>query len=94
MPSHTYTQIRGHGLKAEGKPYADNGEGGWMHLYQQHVGRGLCSCGATSEVLESDAARKRWHKDHKAEVSATPPATLRPPARQGAPGSPEPPAPR
>ena len=67
---HAYTQIRGHGLQSEGKPYGDSGEGGWMHLYQRHVGVGLCSCGATSEVLASDAARKRWHREHKAAVVA------------------------
>ena len=66
---HAYTQIKGHGLQAEGKPYADNEEGGWMrvHVYE---GVGLCSCGATSDMFDSDAARKRWHKDHKAELSA------------------------
>jgi hypothetical protein len=29
------------------------------------VGYTYCSCGAQSPVLESDNARKRWHKDHK-----------------------------
>ena len=59
---HAYTQIPGHGLRAEGKP------GG---LYSgTRTGPGVCSCGATSEVLESDAARKRWHVQHKADVAS------------------------
>jgi hypothetical protein len=34
------------------------------------TGRGECSCGERSPVLESNAARKRWHREHKAEVSS------------------------
>ncbi len=41
-------------------------------LYQEGRGfygpAGRCSCGATSQPLTSDAARKRWHADHKAEM--------------------------
>lgn len=31
-------------------------------------GIGVCSCGATSEVLPSGSARKNWHGDHKLAV--------------------------
>lgn len=66
---HAYTQIPGHGLQAEGRAYGDNGNGGWTRIMVGD-GVGLCSCGDTSEVLPSDAARKRWHKDHKADAVA------------------------
>jgi hypothetical protein len=69
MPSHAYTQIPGHGLQAEGKPYTDEGHG-WVRVLVGD-GVGLCSCGATSEALASDAARKRWHQGHKRDVIAS-----------------------
>lgn len=31
-------------------------------------GRGRCSCNALSEMLDSGAARRRWHRRHKQEV--------------------------
>lgn len=58
---HATTQIPGHGLRAEGKPDG---------LYSgTRTGRGVCSCGAKSEVLQSDTSRKRWHVQHKADVA-------------------------
>lgn len=36
-------------------------------------GRGLCSCGEMSEVLDSGAQRKTWHRGHKLEKIAAPP---------------------
>jgi hypothetical protein len=33
-------------------------------------GRAKCSCGVLSEWLHSGAERKRWHKEHKAQVIA------------------------
>lgn len=33
-------------------------------------GVGRCSCGETSAALPSKAARKRWHRSHKADVLA------------------------
>lgn len=61
---HAYTQIPGHGLQAEGKPFTSTVTGGWTRIHGSS-GVGLCSCGETSEVLGSDAARKRWFNDHK-----------------------------
>lgn len=54
------TLVKGHTLSMEGQPlgYARSG-----------IGYGGCSCGARSEELPSNAARKRWHKKHKEEVS-------------------------
>ena len=68
--SYIYTQIPGHGLQAEGKPYDPVPRSGeWVRIYGgSRIGVGVCSCGETSDVLTTDAARKRWHKDHKAEV--------------------------
>jgi hypothetical protein len=58
------TLLKGHTLILEGaamgmgiSPSTGSGVGG-------------CSCGARSPELPSRAARKRWHKDHKAEVRA------------------------
>jgi hypothetical protein len=62
------TLVKGHTLRFEGMAlYDDDGSGiyGWSR-----TGRGECSCGERSPVLESNAARKRWHREHKAEVSS------------------------
>lgn len=58
----TGNRLAGHTLKHEGKVYG----------YNRPVkhGRALCSCGADSPALDSDAARKRWHREHKANVRA------------------------
>lgn len=54
--------VRGHGLQGEGAAY----EG----MSRVWIGRGTCACGAQSPVLESDYARKRWHRQHKLDVIA------------------------
>ena len=66
------TNLRGHALRSEGKAYGLNGEpeGSPLVRYRGHIGQGLCECGAASDVEWSNAARKRWHAAHKAEVSA------------------------
>jgi hypothetical protein len=33
-------------------------------------GHGRCQCGAVSEHLPSQGARRRWHKDHKREAAS------------------------
>jgi hypothetical protein len=68
--THAYTQIPGHGLQFEGEPFDPvPRDGRWARIYGgSKVGVGVCSCGQTSDVLTSNNARKRWHKDHKAEV--------------------------
>lgn len=69
MSTHAYTQIPGHGLQAEGKPYVAGEEEPWLRTHQA-VGVGLCSCGETSDVETTDAARKRWFGEHKAQMRA------------------------
>lgn len=51
------TLLKGHSLYREG----DSITMGWH-------GQGKCSCGAISEFLSSNNARKRWHSQHKAEL--------------------------
>ena len=74
----TSTRLPGHGLLSEGKPYVwrqgDEEDAPSWHRARwelRGVGAGLCSCGTASPKLESDGARKRWHKDvHKPAVRA------------------------
>jgi hypothetical protein len=68
----TSTRLRGHGLQSEGKPFEDDGRGGTRRteLYGGPVGFGLCACGERSGVLDSDYARRVWHRGHKDEVRA------------------------
>lgn len=64
--------VPGHGLQREGRGHrqlagciaCDLGAG-------KREGHGLCSCGATSPHETSDAARKRWHREHKETIEAT-----------------------
>jgi hypothetical protein len=51
------TLLKGHTLMDEGQPLGTGRRSG--------DGVGGCSCGARSPVLFSNAARQRWHKDHK-----------------------------
>lgn len=55
-------RLAGHILPNEGRIFG-NGIG-----YPKAEGRAECSCGATSEVLPSANARKKWHRGHKAAV--------------------------
>ena len=57
-------RLAGHTLRDEGRVRG----GGFLVFVSEGVGR--CSCGATSKVLHSDGARKRWHRQHKDEVRA------------------------
>lgn len=66
MPD-TSTRLPGHGLLREGMPYTLFG-GEWTEVRSAWVGRGRCSCGAFSDYLPSNNARKRWHRDHKDEI--------------------------
>lgn len=57
----------GHGLLAEGAGFREDG----VRLRPYTVGgpgRARCACGAMSDELPSAAARKRWHRVHKALV--------------------------
>lgn len=65
--------IRGHGLLVGGDPFTAAGRRKpyrWPPPATSNVGHGKCRCGALSPELPTTAARKRWHKQHKAEVLA------------------------
>lgn len=67
MPD-TSTRLPGHGLYAEGKACDPDQHYAYM-MTGEKTGRGLCSCGEQSPVLDSDNARRRWHREvHKPEV--------------------------
>lgn len=63
MPAHktinTRSRLAGHTLPNEGRLI----RGVW-------TGSTVCSCGAVSEILNSDNARKAWHREHKKELIA------------------------
>lgn len=60
--------MNGHGLVAEGAAFDDRGvRVRWNSV--GGTGRARCACGEESAVLPSASARKRWHRQHKAEVS-------------------------
>lgn len=61
------TSLRGHALRGEGKAHIRSDEEQWIRCHG-HIGRGVCECGAGSDVEWTDAARKRWHVAHKDEV--------------------------
>lgn len=55
-------RVKGHTLPQEGRIYS-------LGYGFTPKGRARCSCGwQSSEVLESDGARKRAHREHKLEV--------------------------
>lgn len=68
MNRRTFT-VPGHTLVSEGAPYVWRKDrwarAGWT---VGGDGKGLCSCGATSEVLKSSTARRTWHRAHKEEI--------------------------
>ena len=65
-------RVRGHSLVNEGAPFAFNESGGINRVGTGvgigGYGRGLCSCGAHSELLDSAYQRKQWHRAHKEEM--------------------------
>lgn len=62
-------RVSGHWLVDEGRVYASR------EFYRRmQTGRGRCSCGARSPLLNTDASRKRWHREHKEEVLQDQPA--------------------
>ena len=69
------TRVAGHGLLAEGAPFLRNEEGDWSRVGYLFIstsgrGRGVCQCGKASPILDSSTQRRKWHREHKAEVSA------------------------
>lgn len=65
----TSQRIKGHTLVAEGDPHDRFGIPTWTYGGPV-TGSGRCRCGVQSEPLPTTAARKRWHREHKAEVLA------------------------
>jgi hypothetical protein len=78
-------RVSGHGLVSEGQFHLASKfcrdpecvekteDGSWEYFSQvrnNRAGHALCSCGAESGHLPSAAARKRWHRNHKGEISA------------------------
>jgi hypothetical protein len=62
--------VPGHGLRDEGKPFMRSPLRETFVRVRPSIseGHGLCNCGEFSAILGSDAARKRWYRDHKAEA--------------------------
>lgn len=67
--------IIGHGLMHEGAPHDSAGRR--LHSNgSSGKGRAKCRCGELSDQpLESAAARKRWHNEHKDQLSSGPTTT-------------------
>lgn len=70
--------MKGHGLMHEGAAFrlvvdktgqAEVRRVNWRGV--GGVGRAYCACGHLSDYLPSGAARRRWHKEHLAEVAVT-----------------------
>lgn len=70
----TSARVSGHTLRDEGAVYTAEGHRRYLQNLTGY-GHGMCSCGALSPVLPSRSARKRWHREHKAEVLAQSVAT-------------------
>jgi hypothetical protein len=67
------SRVAGHSLEREGAAYVVDDRGRVVRQAMNTVGgygRALCSCGQMSDMLGSGAARKAWHREHKAEVSS------------------------
>lgn len=58
-------RVSGHELVDEGAPFSLDG---WAYWPRRGTGHGKCRCGLLSPELPSEAARKRWHRQHKEEV--------------------------
>lgn len=80
MSARGKTLLPGHGLRREGKPVllagccglASGSNDRHPNEYDR-IGHGLCDCGATSPCLDSNAARQRWHRQHKIDVGGPEP---------------------
>jgi hypothetical protein len=57
-------RLAGHGLRHEGRYWTG------LRYVSGGMAPGVCECGAKSDDLPSANARKRWHRDHKADVQA------------------------
>ena len=66
-------RLSGHALCAEGKPCKRTDRRrsepiSYEIIHGASTGSALCECGEKSPALESDGARKRWHRAHKEQV--------------------------
>ena len=61
-------RLAGHTLRSEGAPFASSGPVVTYRVRSTWIGKGMCSCGAMSDVLDSNAKRKKWHRDHKDDI--------------------------
>lgn len=69
------SRLDGHSLVAKGAPFGRDGARAPRRRYWRGVGglgRALCSCGATSPIVESVAERRAWHLKHKDELRGRP----------------------
>lgn len=66
-------RLAGHELQREGAPYVKQGRRTFLanptSWSTSGQGRALCSCGWTSPVLNTGAARKAAHRSHKREMA-------------------------
>lgn len=68
------TRVKGHTLRNEGAPFVVDETGRIVRVHGSWrgvsgYGRGLCSCGEMSDLLDSAHKRKKWHREHKAQVA-------------------------
>ncbi|MGC5012555.1 hypothetical protein ACLQ2R_17465 [Streptosporangium sp. DT93] len=68
----TPNRLPGHTLSSEGAAFAWTTNGGRYVRTTGRRGVALCSCGETSSTLDSNSARKRWHREHKDELRRGP----------------------
>ena len=59
-------RLDGHTIEINGAPHASDGSRIVLARGAHATGRGKCSCLAMSSVLETGAARRSWHRTHKA----------------------------
>jgi hypothetical protein len=58
-------KVAGHALESGGRSHAE-------YPYRKDIPRpAVCECGATSELLPTNEARKQWHREHKADMIDT-----------------------
>ena len=65
----TSRRVEGHKLMGEGAAY--DGYRTLMQPFSRSTagrGRAWCECGELSDVYETAADRKRWHREHKAAI--------------------------
>lgn len=67
------SRVAGHTLEREGAAHDDQGRLVYgSYVATSGAGRGMCSCGELSDVLLSGSARRRWHTNHKSNITGGP----------------------